>query len=45
MSGTYYAHTKMSGLTPNTYAWFRYELSLNDVPQGMSTELKIQMPA
>jgi len=45
MTGTYYAHTKKSGLIPGTNVWFKYQLSLNDVLQGMSTELKIQVPA
>ncbi len=45
MAGTHYSHTKMSGLVPGDIPWFRYELFLDDVPQGMSTELKIQVPA
>ena len=45
MRGTHNAHTKMSGLAPNSYVWFKYELSLNDVPVLQSTVLKIQVPA
>ncbi len=41
MDGTHYAHTHKDGFTPGSTAYFTHNLSIDDVPQGLSQVFEI----